>query len=64
MTLTSYETGFPINIDWDDVQAFKSERGERKTWLKTFSGRIVCVRETMKEIESIKSGKGVKHGLS
>ena len=57
MTLTDFETGNPVKLNWRDVIAFKADKP--KTWLQTQDGRIVCVRETMAEIDA-KATKGGK----
>ena len=57
MTLTDFETGQALKLDWQDVAAFKADKP--RTWLKTHDGRIVCVRETMAEIDA-KAAKGEK----
>ena len=62
MTLTDFETGIPVRLEWREVAAFKADHP--RTWLKTTDGRVVCVRESMAEIDAKSSGKGAKRGVS
>lgn len=62
MTLTDFETGMPVRLEWREVSAFKADHS--RTWLKTNDGRVVCVRESMAEIDAKSSGKGAKRGVS
>jgi hypothetical protein len=57
MRLTDFETGLPVRLEWREVVAFKADHP--KLWLKTQSGRVWCVRETMREIDA-KATKGGK----